>query len=109
LEKTGIKPKNISKETFIEICETSESMADAASKLGLHFQIFKTYAQKYDCYLTNQQGKGIRKNIKERKVNLEDYKSRGAVKKRIIKEGILEYKCEKCGINEWEGKNYLYI
>ena len=36
-EKSGIKPKDIPQQEFIDICNSSESMAHAASKLGLHF------------------------------------------------------------------------
>ena len=49
-KKSGIKPKNIPKEEFIRICNESESMAHSASKLGLHFNTFKKYAEKYNCY-----------------------------------------------------------
>ena len=68
-----MKPKDISKETFIEICNQQPTMAKAASALGLHFNTFKTYAVKYGCYKPNQAGKGISKNIRKRVVNLEDY------------------------------------
>ena len=32
------------------------------------------------------------------------YKDATKLKKRLIKEGIKEYKCEKCGISEWQGE-----
>lgn len=103
-KKSGIKPKNIPKEKFIEICLSSESMAHAASKLGLHFGTFKKYAEAYECYKTNQSSKGNKKEIKIRIENLEDYATRSSVRQRILKENLLPYKCDRCGINKWEGE-----
>lgn len=34
---------------------------------------------------------------------------RGHLKKRLIKEGILEYKCSKCGIHEWNNESLSLI
>lgn len=102
--KSKLNPKTFSKEQFIKICIESESMAHAASKLGLHFNTFKKYALIYNCYIPNQAGKGIRKNIKNRVDNLEKYATRASVRKRIINENLIPYKCSKCDLNEWMGK-----
>jgi hypothetical protein len=96
--------KNITKEKFIETCNTSLSMAKAASILGLHFNTFKTYALKYECYKPNQSGKGVKKDIKRRISKLEDYATRSSVRKRIIKEGLILPVCSECNISEWNGK-----
>jgi hypothetical protein len=103
-EKSGIKPKDIPQQEFIDICNSSESMAHAASKLGLHFTTFKKYATNYGCYNTNQSGLGIKKNIKRRIINIKDYATRSSVRKRIIKENLMPYKCIKCEISEWKGQ-----
>ena len=95
--------KDIPKEKFIEICNTSQSMAQAASILKLHFTSFKKYAIKYGCYKTNQPGKGINKNIGV-KVDFKDIKTRSGIRRRIIEENLLPYKCNECGISEWNGK-----
>ena len=96
-----MKAKDIKKETFIEVCKNEMSMAKAASVLGLHFNTFKTYALKYDCYIPNQSGKGLKKNIKKRIQNIEDYATRAAVRKVILKENLIEYKCGICKIDSW--------
>ena len=110
-EKSGIKPKNIPQQEFIDICNSSESMAHAASRLGLHFTTFKKYATNYSCYNTNQSGKGIKKNIPNHKTleqlqaaNTKERKSNIPLKKRLIQEGILDYKCDICEIVEWKGQ-----
>ena len=99
-----MKPKDISKETFIEICNQQPTMAKAAAALGLHFNTFKTYAVKYGCYKPNQAGKGISKNIRKRVVNLEDYATRAGVIRVIIKDDLITYKCGECEISEWNNK-----
>jgi hypothetical protein len=110
-EKSGIVPKSIPQQQFIDICNNSESMTHAASRLGLHFTTFKKYAIKYKCYTTNQPGKNIKKNIPKHKT-IEELQipktnpthSYHALKKRLIEENILEYKCNECGISEWKGQ-----
>lgn len=37
-------------------------MAEASTKLGIHFNSFKKRAIELDCYDTNQSGKGMTKN-----------------------------------------------
>ena len=78
--------------------------------LGLHFNTFKKYAIKFNCYVTNQSGKGTNKVVPP-KVNLQEilegkhpqfqtYK----LKNRLLKEGVLENKCSVCEITEWNHK-----
>jgi len=102
-EKTGIKVDNISQQEFVNICSSSESMAHAASRLGLHFNTFKKYALKYDCYKPNQSGKGLKKENGYR-VKYDGLKTRAGIRKRIIKEKLIEYKCSECEISEWKGQ-----
>ena len=99
-----MKPKDISKETFIEICNQQPTMAKAAVALGLHFNTFKKYAIEYGCYEPNQAGKGIKKDIKKRITRLEDYATRACVRRVIIKDSLLPYECSECGISEWNGR-----
>lgn len=84
-------------------------MAEAASKLGLHFNSFKKRALELDCYRPNQAGIGIRKNMpkislseiisENRHPNYQTYK----LKQRLLEAGIKENKCEVCGIEDWNG------
>jgi 5-methylcytosine-specific restriction endonuclease McrA len=102
-EKSGIKPKNIPQQEFIDICNSSESMAHAASKLGLHFTTFKKYAINYGCYNTNQSGLGTKKN-KGNILEINKISSRAGMRNRIIKENLIPYKCSECEISEWKGQ-----
>lgn len=99
------KAKNIPKDEFIKVCNEELTMARAATKLKLHFNTFKKYALMYDCYQTNQAGKGISKNIGPHRQTLDEYHSRRGVRGRILKDGLLDYKCDSCDITEWNGKS----
>lgn len=102
--------KNVNKEEFINIANSSLSMTEAASKLHMRFSTFKRYAIKFNCYNPNQGGKGYHKKP-GCKYELNDilnglypgYQSY-KLKTRLINEGIKENKCECCGITEWNGK-----
>lgn len=45
-----------------------------------------------------------KKTLSEILVENSSYTSIDRLKKRLVKEGILEYKCAHCGINTWNGK-----
>lgn len=99
----------INNDVFIEVCKTSLTMAQAAKKLGIHFNSFKKRALELNCYFTNQSGKGTNKKTTFRH-KLEDilvenssYQSH-KLKNRLIKEGLKEHKCENCNNTEWLGQ-----
>ena len=104
----------ISDEEIINIVNQSASMAEANSKLGLHFNTFKRHAERLGVYNPNQSGKGIAKAKKDGngKISLNEildgkypqYQT-FKLKNRLIKEGIKQNKCEECGINEWMSKS----
>jgi hypothetical protein len=102
-KKSGVKPNNIPKQEFIDICENSESMAHAASKLGLHFNTFKKYAIKYNCYKTNQSGKGIKK-YHTNLLDITKIQSRAGIRNRIIRGNLISYQCSECELSEWKGQ-----
>ena len=99
-----------SDEDFIRVCAESNSMAKAASALGLHFNSFKKRAIELACYKTNQSGIGFPKSktdripideiLDGRHPHFQTYK----LKLRLIKDCILEYKCAICEIDTWKGK-----
>jgi Zn finger protein HypA/HybF involved in hydrogenase expression len=96
---------------FIRICLESDTMAQAAAKLGLHFNTFKRKAIKLDCYKTNQAGKGIKKKDNGNKISLIEilegkhpYYQTNKLRKRLISEGYKTGECEVCEITEWNGQ-----
>jgi Zn finger protein HypA/HybF involved in hydrogenase expression len=98
--------RNVNKEEFIKICNESTSMLQAAQKLSMHFNTFKRYAIKFNCYCTNQGGKGTSKPngnkipLDEILEGLHPTYQTYRLKLRMFKEGYLEDKCEKCGWHE---------
>ena len=98
--------KKFDENEFISICRNSLTMAEAARKLGMHFNTFRRYATKLGCYNPNQSGKGVNKVSRER-LSTKDilagkypeyntYK----LKKRLIREGIIKDECFLCGWKE---------
>ena len=101
----------IDKEEIIKVCKEEPTMAKAAARVGLHFNTFKRYAVKLGVYEPNQSGKGINKKHNGSKIPTDEilegkhpqYQT-NKLRKRLIKEGIKEAKCEECGIVDWNGK-----
>jgi 5-methylcytosine-specific restriction endonuclease McrA len=96
----------IDDEIFIDVCIKSKSMAEASSKLGLHFNSFKRRAKELNCYKPNKAGVGIAKKgsgiplseILEGKCpQYQTFK----LKKRLVNEGLKDNSCEVCGIKDW--------
>ena len=101
----------IDKDYFIKVCNESESMSKACTKLQLHFNTFKRLAIKYGCYKPNQSGKGIHKKSNGNDIPLNEilegkhpHYQTFKLKNKLFANHIKENKCELCGISEWNGK-----
>lgn len=97
---------------FIEIVSTSNSMAEAAAKIGVHFNTFKKRALRLGCYNPNPGLKGSKKSwVSDRAISLEEilkgkhpqYQT-FKLKHRLYREGKKLNKCESCGIDSWKGQ-----
>ena len=105
--KKWLIKERISDEIFPNTCNAANSMAEAASTLGLHFNSFKKRALELNCYRPNQAGIVIIKNMPRIPLseiivdnlhpNYQTYK----LKQRLLEEEIKENKCEVCRIKEW--------
>lgn len=99
----------INKDEFVNICKNSATMMSAAAKLNLHFNTFKRHAIKFDCYTTNQGGKGINKpsgkKIPIDKILNGEYPEYQTNKLRIrlLSEKIKNHECEICKNACWRG------
>lgn len=108
-KKWSVKDR-IADADFVEACNRAKSMAEAASKLGIHFNSFKKRALELGCYRPNQAGIGIRKNSPKIPIsdiikrNLHPHYQSFKLKKRLIEEGIKKNKCEICGIDSWNNR-----
>lgn len=110
MKATWFVKNRISDEDFIATCNNSNTMAEAASKLKLHFNSFKKRAEQLGCYIPNQAGKGINKIMP--KIPIEEIICQGKhpdfqsfkLKNRLIDEGIKSNVCDICEITTWNGK-----
>ena len=106
------------KEEYEEAIKSSYSIAESLRKLGIkdkggNYRIIKNAIQKYNIDTSHFRGQGWNvglkfipspkqdiKNILVRNSSYQSYK----LKKRLLEEGIKEYKCEECGFTEWKGQ-----
>ena len=100
----------VNDEVFIDVCNNSNSVAEAARILNMPFTTFSRRAKHLKCYATNQAGRGLSKNKPSISVqdilnglhpNFQSYK----LKNKLIKENVIEYKCNDCGLNEQNGRS----
>lgn len=96
------------KEEIIKVNSESKSMAEAASKLGIHPNTHRRISIKIGCYFPNQSGKGKEKKMP--KIPIQDilsgfhpYFNTYKLKIRLFKEGLKKNICEICGIKDWNG------
>ena len=109
------------KENLEKIVKESFSLSEVLRKIGLadkgsNFATLSKYINLYDIDTTHFTGqtwnKGLKNVDKTARVKLKDILKEDTnfkcdtLKKRLLAEGILEYKCgnPSCGISEWQGK-----
>lgn len=97
-------------EDVINAAKSSKTMSQAAAKLNVQFSTFKKHAQRLGCYLPNQSGQGLKKNVRD-KVPIQEILEglhpsfqTFKLKLRLFKAKIKNEKCEICGIIDWLGK-----
>ncbi len=106
--------KIINDDDIIRECKNSSSMAEACSKLNLHWNTFRKRAIYLGVFSKNQAGKGMKKpkSIGHDSFLLSDilegkhpqYQS-NKLRMRILSEGIKKPICELCKNDQWNGKN----
>ena len=113
VRKKHLAAKNLTEESFREICEDSMTMAEACRRAKMQYSTFIRYAAALECYTPNQSGKGTTK-IKPRQYSVEAYLSNkvyyntaNQLKKRLYKEGLKRNICEECGLYDWNGANLV--
>ena len=108
------KVYQVSDEQFKEIVANSYSYSDCLRALGLSTSggsstdILKRRIQELNCSTDhfNRVKSGVYKKYTLEEILIEnsDYANISSLKKRLINEGYLEYKCACCRINEWLGQ-----
>lgn len=95
----------ISEEKIKEAINNTKSMIAAAKYLNVSRDRFKRYANKYGLYNPNPSGKGDLDLTDEEFFKTNRKISSNALKTRIL--NIKPYKCEQCGISEWNGSKII--
>jgi hypothetical protein len=108
--------KIVTDEDIIQIVGSGETMSTCATKLGISFMTFKRRSVILGIYKPNPGRRGIPRDPSEFQkvtINLQDiisgkfdgHYTSSRLRKRLIKEGYKENKCENCNITEWNGKS----
>ena len=111
--------REITEQEFIEAVKKSDSIAELLRNLnrcpygGAGYRFVKQMSSKYGVDISHFSGKlwSKGKTLPPRpKIQMSDilvknrYFNTNSLKKRLIKEGYKEHKCELCGNTEWNGK-----
>lgn len=111
------KIKQLTKEELEVVVKNSISYSEVLRKLGYHvtggepWRNLKKRLQELDIDISHFKGKAhgtsdVKKySLDEILVRNSIYSNRRALKKRLIEEKLREYKCDICGISEWQGKS----
>ena len=114
------KVYSVSDEEFIKIVEEADSYSDCLRSLGLgtnggsSTDTLKRRIRELNCDISHfgQHPKGggnsIKQPMEQILVENSTYVGIARLKERLVKEGILEYKCAECGISKWNNK-YLSL
>lgn len=105
----------ISKEEAEKIVKECYSIADFCRKVGWqprgdNYKIFHKYVKQYNLDISHFTGqrsnignpRNVGLSVKDFFVKNKMIKSED-IKRKLIKENLKEYKCEKCGLSEWLG------
>lgn len=104
----------ITNDEFIKLVESCSCISDVLRKLNYSvegnswaYTIVKERIKKLNCHFGNK--KNSKSSKRERLplseiMTVDSSYNRTKLKERLVKEGLKEYKCECCGISEWQGK-----
>lgn len=95
---------DLTKERIEHLLQTSGSVREAAMRSGFSQGIFERRARSLGVY----RPLGIRRGVKIQLQEILEGKHPGYptphLAKRLVKEDVKEYRCEKCGIVDWNGQ-----
>lgn len=99
------KALNLTKDEFISVCDSSNSLQEASQKLNIHYNTFRRYIEKFNyCPKFCNKNPGKKYLIEDIFSGKYPFYPTSKLHKRLLKEGFKEHKCEKCGNSEWNGR-----
>jgi len=90
-----------------EALKTCKSMAQVSRQLGVDYKTIRRYAKKFGLFLPNQGGTGMYSKSLDDVLSGEKKMGWTNLRKRLIEEGVFEYKCSSCRISEWNGEHIV--
>lgn len=81
--------------------DSSRSMGESAAVLGIDSRTFKRIATEYGLYHSGSNRGGMKYDIKDIFDGKYPQYPTSKLSKRLVSEGFKDYKCEICGIPEW--------
>jgi len=112
------RARKYSEDDFVFAVQNSQSWAGVLKKIGLkpaggNYQLAKRRAESLSLNTSHFTGKGHLKGkthdwapkqpLDEILVKNSTYTNSDRLRQRLIKEGILDGKCDECGLSEWRG------
>lgn len=107
-----MKKYNLSEDAVREASQTSRTGEEAAKKLGVNYKVYRRISTKLGCCVKHP---GIKTDrVSQRFVPLDAIVIRGEIRRKVpgdklmaflLMKGLKKYKCEECGISEWNGKS----
>lgn len=93
----------ITKEEFIAVCEDSKTKIEAYKRLGMHRNTFEKYLQIFEYEFKKKYAKRekAKYDIYDILAGKYPYYNTSHLNYRLIKEGLKERRCEKCGRTHW--------
>ena len=96
--------ENISKEEFIKVCEESKTKQEAYHKLNMHRNTFDKYLKEFEYTFKSNLSHKREYSLQDILDGKHPGYSTSHLHDKLLKEGVKEYKCERCGISEWFGQ-----
>ena len=106
---------SISDEDFKELVQSSSSYSDCLRALGLTTKggsstdVLKRRISELNCSVEHfghngKQALNCKYSLADILTENSTYQNISRLKERILKEGLMEYKCSECGLSEWRGR-----
>lgn len=112
-----MKIADLKKDQIEDLISKHSSIRQMLESIGVNsngsgaYKTFRNHCERIGVQLPKFKRNGQFTFSASEKTPLEDilvenstYQNRTSLKRRLVKEGVLVYKCEECGISEWRGK-----
>lgn len=98
----GCRADRLSESQISEAVLNTSSMGAAAVRCGVSLRTFKKYAEPLGLY--RPAGKrNLRFSLEDILAGKHPQYPTYKLSRRLVKEGLKEYRCERCGIEDWQG------